>query len=313
VEEEEGGAHSGPLLRFVNALSAEIEKKHPDKLIDTLAYQYTEDPPAKVRPRPNVRVRLCPIAACEAHPYGQCPYDAYFVKNLRAWSKITDRLYVWHYNTNFAHYLLPFPDFDELIADIPMYKQHGVVGLFMEGGVTQGGGAENAELRSYVMAKLLWDVKADANKLIDEFLDGYYGKAAKPMRAYFDLMQRQVRMAPDGMGKHIWIYDRPSAPYLSDEFLANARDLVTLKEAVREQAPRYAEIKAPTVVISGDVDKTVSTNIHSRPFAAAVRDAKLIVLPGVGHMIQNAAPDLVVSEIEAMIDKTARGTAAAAN
>jgi len=97
------------------------------------------------------------------------------------------------------------------------------------------------------------------------------------------------------------------------EFLANARDLATLKEAVREQAPRYAEIKAPAVVISGDVDKTVSTNIHSRPFAAAVRDAKLIVLPGVGHMIQNAAPDLVVSEIEAMIDKTARGTAAAAN
>jgi pimeloyl-ACP methyl ester carboxylesterase len=96
------------------------------------------------------------------------------------------------------------------------------------------------------------------------------------------------------------------------EFLANARDLVTLKQAVREQAPRYASIKALTVVISGDVDKTVSTNIHSRPFAAAVPDARLIVLPGVGHMVQNAAPELVVSEIEAMADKIAHGTAAVA-
>ena len=95
------------------------------------------------------------------------------------------------------------------------------------------------------------------------------------------------------------------------EFLANARDLVTLKEAVREQAPRYAEIKAPTVVISGDADKTVSTNIHSRPFAAAVAGAKLIVLPGVGHMVQNAAPELVMREIEAMADKIAHSTAAA--
>ena len=95
------------------------------------------------------------------------------------------------------------------------------------------------------------------------------------------------------------------------EFLANARDLVTLKEAVREQAPRYAEIKAPTVVISGDADKTVSTNIHSRPFTAAVADAKLIVLPGVGHMVQNAAPELVMREIEAMADKIAHSTAAA--
>jgi pimeloyl-ACP methyl ester carboxylesterase len=97
------------------------------------------------------------------------------------------------------------------------------------------------------------------------------------------------------------------------EFLANARDLVTLKDAVREQAPRYAEIEAPVVVISGDLDKTVSTNIHSRPLAAAVRGAKLIVLPGVGHMIQNAAPDLVVREIEAMVGNATRGTAAAAN
>ena len=51
-----------------------------------------------------------------------------------------------------------------------MYKRHGVVGLFMEGAVSKGGGAENAELRSYVMAKLLWDIKADANQLVNEFL-----------------------------------------------------------------------------------------------------------------------------------------------
>ncbi len=96
------------------------------------------------------------------------------------------------------------------------------------------------------------------------------------------------------------------------EFLANAWDLVTLKAAVSEQAPRYAAITVPTVVISGDVDKTVSTNIHSRPLAKAVPAAKLIVLSDVGHMVQNAAPELVVSEIGAMIGKIARPTAAAA-
>jgi len=95
------------------------------------------------------------------------------------------------------------------------------------------------------------------------------------------------------------------------EFLANARDLVRLKQAVREQAPRYGEISAPTVVISGDVDKTVSTDIHSRPFASAVASARLIVLPGVGHMVQDAAPDLVIREIEGLIALPRHGTAAA--
>jgi pimeloyl-ACP methyl ester carboxylesterase len=117
------------------------------------------------------------------------------------------------------------------------------------------------------------------------------------------------QIVPDGFVKNT------ATPLLlrPREFLANAHDLVTLKEAVAEQAPRYAEIKAPITVISGDVDKTVSTNIHSRPFAATVPNAKLIVLEGVGHMVQNAAPDLVIAEIEAMIGKARRSTAAAAN
>ncbi len=114
---------------------------------------------------------------------------------------------------------------------------------------------------------------------------------------------------PDG-----FIRDSATALLLRPrEFTANAQDLVTLKEAVREQAPRYAEITAPVVVISGDgADKTVSTGIHSRPFAATVPNAKLIVLPDVGHMVQHAAPDLVVAEIEAMIGRIAPGPATAA-
>ena len=96
------------------------------------------------------------------------------------------------------------------------------------------------------------------------------------------------------------------------EFLANARDIVTLRAAVEEPAPRYRDIMVPTVVISGEIAKTVTTNIHSRPFAKAVSNAKLIVLPDAGHMVQNAAPELVISEIEAMIGWLAQGTAAAA-
>jgi pimeloyl-ACP methyl ester carboxylesterase len=115
------------------------------------------------------------------------------------------------------------------------------------------------------------------------------------------------QIMPDG-----FVSDTATALLLRPrEFLANARDLVTLKAAVAEQAPRYADIKVPTVVISGEIDKTVSPNRHSRPFAKAVPNAKLIVLPNVGHMVQNAAPELVISEIEAMIGELAHGRAAA--
>jgi pimeloyl-ACP methyl ester carboxylesterase len=96
------------------------------------------------------------------------------------------------------------------------------------------------------------------------------------------------------------------------EFLANAWDLVTLKAAVT-QSPRYGDIAAPVVIITGEPDKTVYTNRHSRPFAAAVPQTKLVVLPDVGHMIQNAVPELVTTEIEAMIGEIAGRAAAAGN
>jgi hypothetical protein len=229
VEEQEGGQHSGIILQFVNALAADIEKTSPGKLIDTLAYWYSEQPPAHVRPRANVRIRLCPIGICNAHSFASCPRSAYFYKNLQAWSKITDQLYIWHYNTNFAHYVSPFPDFDELAKDIPLYQRSGVKGLFMEGGYAAGGGAENAELRSYVMARLLWDTRTDVSQTVNEFLEGVYGPAAKPLREYYDLLHREVREAPEGLGRHLWIYDIPD---YSSDFPAKARALFRSAEAL---------------------------------------------------------------------------------
>ena len=96
------------------------------------------------------------------------------------------------------------------------------------------------------------------------------------------------------------------------EFVANAKDLVTLRAAMAEQAPRYAGITAPITIIAGEVDKTVSTHIHSQPLAKTAPNTKLIVLPGVGHMIQFAAPDLVIAEIEAMAGRAMQDAATAA-
>ena len=95
------------------------------------------------------------------------------------------------------------------------------------------------------------------------------------------------------------------------EFIANAHDLVTLKASVAAQAPRYGEIGAPVTVIAGEPDKTVKTDIHARPFAATVPNAKLIVLPDLGHMVQNAVPELVKTEIEAMVGRIVPAQAAA--
>lgn len=89
------------------------------------------------------------------------------------------------------------------------------------------------------------------------------------------------------------------------EFLANAWDMATLRDAVTAQAPRYVEIKAPVVILHGGVDKSVRLDTHARRFVQAVPDAELIVLPGIGHLVQNAATDRIIAVIEAMMPRPA--------
>jgi pimeloyl-ACP methyl ester carboxylesterase len=81
-------------------------------------------------------------------------------------------------------------------------------------------------------------------------------------------------------------------------FLANARDVAGLKDFVASQAPRYRDLQTPTVVVTGDRDTTVSPKIHSRVIAAALPNARLIVIEGVGHMPHHTAADIVVSAID---------------
>ena len=81
-------------------------------------------------------------------------------------------------------------------------------------------------------------------------------------------------------------------------FLANARDVAGLNAFVARQASRYASIKAPTVIITGDRDTVVSPDIHARAFAAKLPQSKLVVLEGVGHMPHHVAPDRVVAAID---------------
>jgi pimeloyl-ACP methyl ester carboxylesterase len=81
------------------------------------------------------------------------------------------------------------------------------------------------------------------------------------------------------------------------EFVANAQDVAVLKDFVTAQAPRYGEIAAPTVILTGDADATVSPHLHSAAIAAAVRDARLIVLAGVGHMPHHTDTDVVLAAI----------------
>ena len=186
--DEREGTPMGSILTFVNAVADAVAKEYPDVMIGTLSYWYSRKPPKTIKPRPNVQIQLCSIECCVLHPINDpdCPKNVQFCQDLANWGKMCDKISIWNYNTNFSNYLLPCPNLRVIEPNIRYFVANNAMGIFMQA-AGNALGAELSDLRNYVMANLLWDPNKSGRKLIDEFLDLHYGRAAGPIRRFINL------------------------------------------------------------------------------------------------------------------------------
>jgi len=222
------GGPSGTNIWFVNQIADAVKAKYPGRelWIDTFAYDYTTPPPTVLVPgenvpRDNVIVRLCSIGCCFTHPIEDCGHGRSegmferfkavpnnFADYIKGWSEICEdtgaKLYIWDYTTNFKFFAMPFPNLQVLSANINFFIDHNVYGIFEQGN-TSGPNGEFAELRAYLLAKLLWSPKADAEYIINEFMAAYYGEGAAPfIKEYLDATAEKAMNTG-----HLHIFNRP--------------------------------------------------------------------------------------------------------
>jgi pimeloyl-ACP methyl ester carboxylesterase len=70
------------------------------------------------------------------------------------------------------------------------------------------------------------------------------------------------------------------------------------KPYVTRVAPRYTEITAPTVIITGDSDSVVLAHIHSEGLARDIEGSKLLWIRNLGHKPDHVTTELAVRAIE---------------
>ncbi|MCH8119934.1 MAG: DUF4838 domain-containing protein [Planctomycetes bacterium] len=230
IEKEEEGP-AGLMLRFVNSVADDIKEEFPNVAISTLAYQYTRKSPKYVKPRDNVIVRLCSIECSFSKPLAD-ERNKEFRDDIVGWSKISNRLYIWDYTTNFRHHIMPHPNLRVLGPNVKFFADHNVKGIFEQGAYTTNG-AEMAELRAWVLAKLLWDPKRDGQELIDEFIAGYYCLAGPYIKAYLKVTHDAVEASEDWLG----CFEKYTAKFLSFETLSEGLAQLKAAEAAVEDNP----------------------------------------------------------------------------
>lgn len=261
VDEAEGSP-SGNLVRFMNRLA----QRFPDKEFSTLAYLYSMQPPRITRPLPNVNIMLCDIDCMREVPLTDNASGQEFMRALKGWSAISDNIFIWDYGINFDNVVSPFPNFHILQPNLQTFKEHHATKVFEQINSTLG--TDFGELRSYMMARLMWNPYQDADSLMRGFLDGYYGAAGRPLYQYLKVMQGALLAS----GTNLWIYDSPithkqgmlrptllkTYNQLFDEAEASvATDSTLLRRVRTARLPlQYAQLELARTEPDADIDAT---------------------------------------------------------
>lgn len=89
--------------------------------------------------------------------------------------------------------------------------------------------------------------------------------------------------------------------YRETTFRSNLQDIVAADDFLKSQTLRYRQIRVPILAITGDRDTFVSPERHSMALVREAPMARLMVLPGVGHMPHHAQPEIIAKTITDLI------------
>jgi hypothetical protein len=85
---------------------------------------------------------------------------------------------------------ISLPNIQTFSDNYKFFKENNVTGIFAQGYADIPG--DFTELRQYLLAKLLWDTTIDIQATTNDFLRGFYGKAAY-ISEYLDLLSKTNR------------------------------------------------------------------------------------------------------------------------
>ncbi|GAA3562068.1 DUF4838 domain-containing protein [Snuella lapsa] len=268
------GSPSGTMIQFVNKIAADF----PDKTISTLAYQYTRKP-SKTRPLDNVLITLCSIECDRSGPIEEKCID--FANDLKGWKEITENIRIWDYTTQFTNFLAPFPNIHTLQPNIKFFRDNHAKWIFEQ---HSSNPSELFELRSYVMAKLLWNPDRNKNELITEFTNGYYKEAGIYIKQYVDLIHEKIKEHGDFF---LFLYGDPSqafSSFLNSELLATYDGYFNkAEEAVAQNATVLKRVKEARLSIDYAILEACKKNLN--------KDFSMILINAHGGKMIN--PDVI--------------------
>ncbi len=185
------GVLSRRMAIFYNEVASRILQKYPNKHVLVGAYSAYLTPPKSlgIEPHENTIVEIV-RSDCHDLPvsWGLCnlPYG----EAIDGWKDTFSKFSIYECYWKQAANELPYPIVHTIRRDIPFYHEKGCFGLYAQYSSKNVG---TLLLNYYIAAKLLWDVNADVDEILDDFYHKFYGPAWRPMKSYYETLEDAVK------------------------------------------------------------------------------------------------------------------------
>ncbi len=263
----DGQSDSAALLDFINYLALQLRQDFPDVLLETWAYANTIKPPVNRVPADNVLIRVIQLngewagdAAKHDDPNWQPAWYPDFFRsrnhvNNRAankilldWSKISKHLGVWDYWILYHEsFYTPYSNVQAIYENLRLYQKLGLERVFVEFEASPL--SSFYSLKTWLGWKLMQNPRQSLPKLLDLFMDSYYGAAAKPMRDYLEHLEGSIAAVPAAAG-NLSSLKTSQRPYLTLKFYEKALGYLALAEELSAgQLNQCLNVKLERIIV----------------------------------------------------------------
>lgn len=195
------GASVAPHLELVNSVAKYVKDKHPGQLVEFILYSFQKPPVGYPKMEENTSIFMCiehnmfdPLD--EEHGAKRAaqlsiPQNPDYAAMLKTWTDIVPHRTVWEYGVDYGNWFRIVPTMPFLADNLTFYKANGIEGVLnCEIMDTPGPGQR---IRTWLLAKLLWNPSLDLESLASEYIRGVYGPAADAYQTYWNMLEEAGR------------------------------------------------------------------------------------------------------------------------
>lgn len=230
------GSYIGVMIDFVNDMADRVRARYPDVKLLTEAYQFTKEPPKHIHPRDNVIIRL---ALLDREYRGtECadvvrPITALSNAEARritdGWAAIVPKgnLCIFDYFMPYrSAFRYPYDATAKITRNLEYWHKLGIRRIYPLDTCAKDAAFRN--MCDWLFFQKSVHPERDTGRLVDEYMAGYFGPAAKPMREYYNMLVKGTLASE----KPFAITPAPLQPYLTADFFRQADALLDRAEAL---------------------------------------------------------------------------------